>query len=263
MLSKSALQILNVVLRPIDRSISILLSPRWRSQKIERPIFIIGVERSGTTLVYSLLANHPDFYWLSRLDSIIPDCPLLSCFIRRGISFFMPDQNYVAIPRAISRSRGMIPPSECLPYWRRIFNWGSEDNYIVDDDYFTEMDATDSLRKFIYRDLRVRLAFSKKSRLLFKQPGLSLKIRFLNSVFEDAIFLHVIRDPITNFLSLVQAKNRSQEKFWGVKVPGWREFLQSSNEVQSVLQIRRTLEIIDQDIQQIKGTNRYFRIYYE
>ena len=31
-----------------------------------RPIFIIGVEHSGTTILYRMLARHPDLAWLSQ-----------------------------------------------------------------------------------------------------------------------------------------------------------------------------------------------------
>ena len=37
---------------------------------IEKPIFIVGVPRSGTTLLYTLLAQHKDLGWFSR-DTMI------------------------------------------------------------------------------------------------------------------------------------------------------------------------------------------------
>jgi len=258
------LSILNAVVRPLDQVITSIMTAKWRDERIDRPIFIIGVERSGTTLLYSLLANHPDLYWLSRLDSLIPDCPAVSSAFRRLVSRLLPvEQGYVAIPGTISRSKGLLPPSECLPYWRKIFKWGTEENYLIEDDYFTEEDVTNEVREWFYSDLRVRLAWSGKRRVLFKQPGLSLKVRFLSAVFPDGIFLHVIRNPIANFLSMVKAKESSREQFWGIKIPGWREFLQAPKELQAVLQIQRTLEIIERDIRQAGVLERFLRVRYE
>jgi len=36
--------------------------------KVKKPIFIIGVPRSGTTLLYQVLCHHPDLAWLSHKD---------------------------------------------------------------------------------------------------------------------------------------------------------------------------------------------------
>ncbi|MBW2123994.1 MAG: sulfotransferase [Deltaproteobacteria bacterium] len=253
----------NKVLSLLDALLASALKERWRGEKIDRPIFIIGVERSGTTLLYSLLANHPDLYWLSRLDSAIPGCPLFSSVIRRLVAFGMSRAIYVAIPGTISRSQGLMPPSECLPYWRRIFGWGTEDNYLIPDDRFIEKHVTDDMRKHLYRDLRIRTNFSGKKRMLFKQPGLSLRTRFINDVFPDAIFLHVIRDPVANWLSLVGAKKSSRERFWGIKIPGWQQLLQEPIEVQAALQIQKTLEFIEYDVQEANAIGRYIQVRYE
>ncbi len=36
--------------------------------EIYKPIFIVGVPRSGTTLLYDLMAYHPDLAFFSQLD---------------------------------------------------------------------------------------------------------------------------------------------------------------------------------------------------
>jgi hypothetical protein len=88
-------------------------------------------------------------------------------------------------------------------------------------------------------------------------------VRFLDALFPDAIFLHVIRDPRTHFLSLVEAKANSGEQFWGIKVPGWRAFVGAPVAVQAVLQMQRTLELLDADIQHAGAVRRYVRVRYE
>ena len=40
--------------------------------KIDRPIFIIGVGRSGTTILYNLLSIHPELCWFSRYSDMLP-----------------------------------------------------------------------------------------------------------------------------------------------------------------------------------------------
>lgn len=255
--------LLDVAFRPLDKALFALSSSRFVGIVIDHPIFIIGVERSGTTLLYSILANHPDLYWLSRLDSVLPSNPCFSSLLRRFASALPLETTYIAMPGTIARSRGWLPPSECLPYWRMIFKWGDEDNYLIEDDRFTEEDVNKEILEFLHRDLKARLYWSGKTRLLFKQTGLSLRIRFLNAVFPDALFLHMIRDPIANFISLVRAKEGSSEKFWGIKIPGWRNLLSADKRLQAAVQIQTTLEIIGGDIQKISAHDRYLRIRYE
>ena len=225
---------------------------------VEDPVIILGAERSGTTLLYSVLANHLDFYWLSRLDSLFPAFPGLTCLIRRLVDSLAGEQKYSAIPNAISRSQGLIPPSECLPYWKRIFKWGDEDNYKVDDDYFDETDLDLIIKKNIVRDLDKRLIYLGKRRLLFKQPAFSLKIRYLGALFPEAYFIHVIRNPLDNLASMVKAKRKSGKKYWGTKVPGWRNFIDSDVDVQSAFQIRSVLDIIERDIHHTDELERRF-----
>jgi len=251
------------ILTPLDGLLALMSAKRKAGIIIDKPIFIIGVERSGTTLLYSILANHPDLYWLSRLDSALPSNPCISSLVRQLLSPISVKSAYIAIPGTISLSQGMLPPSECLPYWRQIFKWGDEANYLIEDDRFTEADVDERIKRFLHEDLKLRLLWMQKKRLLFKQPGFSLKVRFINAVFPDALFLHIIRDPFMNCLSLVRAKEAGHEKFWGIKIPGWRNLLAADKWLQAAIQIHTTLEIIEEDIRKARIEERYLRLKYE
>ena len=233
--------------------------------KIERPIIIIGVERSGTTLLYSILSNHPDLYWFSRLDSMLPGATYLATITRRIISNIVRNDIYLAIPNTISRTRGLIPPSECLPYWRKYFKFVDENkNGVKDDDYYSEEDLESHTLKRIHHDLERRLALLGKKRLLLKQPAFSLKIGYFNKLFPDAIFVHVLRHPFTNYDSLYRAKRNSNKKYWGTKFPGWRAYRDIGLEIQSMMHLKEVLEIIERDVHARDGLpERYLIIKYE
>jgi len=44
------------------------VSKKTKSEELEitKPIFIVGVPRSGTTLLYHLLGQHPSLAWFSK-----------------------------------------------------------------------------------------------------------------------------------------------------------------------------------------------------
>lgn len=251
------------LLKPIDASLAWLWGRNVANVVVNRPIFIVGVERSGTTLLYSLLANHPDLYWFSRLDSLWPDVPCITTLIRRAVSKVSKNEVYIAIPKTISRSTGLLPPSECIPFWKGVFGFGDEENYIVEDDRLTEDSVNEHLIKHLYQDFQKRLYWSGKRRLLFKHPGFSLRLRFLHALFKDALFIHMVRNPFANLKSLVKAKEASNERFWGIKIPGWRYLINTDLELQAAIQIRRTMEIIEEDVSKTQLHRQYLQIRYE
>lgn len=210
---------------------------------IKQPVFIAGPERAGTTLLYSVLANADEFYWLSRVDSLLPSFPFLSHSLRTIFNLVDTDIHYAKY-EGISSMYGVNTPSECIPYWKKIFGFGDEVEYHIKNDLFTEENISSNLRKSVVLDFKKRLKYSGKERLLFKQPGFSLKIKFWDELFEDALFLICVRNVANNIGSYEKVKKKSKEKFWGTKVPGWREHLNSSFKTQAAYQLFKIYEYL-------------------
>lgn len=218
------------------------------SHQIKKPVFIVGPERSGTTLLYSILSNADGFYWFSQVDSVIPTRPLLAEIIRRFFKII--DRSaFVAHPGGISSIKGINTPSECNSYWKKIFKWGDEQNYLVGNDRFVEEDLSEEQIQYINEDFGKRLKYSGKSRILLKQPGFSLKLRLWNHVFPDAIYLICTRDLEDNVCSLVKAKEESDENFWGTKVDGWKEHMEADYRTQALLQLKKIYKNIADDLE--------------
>lgn len=214
---------------------------------IKKPVFIVGPERSGTTLFYSLLSNVDEFYWFSRVDSVIPGWPFGAEVSRRLLRFF-DRKPYIAKYGKISSIEGVNTPSECNSYWKRFFGWGDEDNYLVENDRFEESDLSDQKKEFIINDFRKRLSYSGKKRMLLKQPGFSLKMRFWNRIFPDAIYFVCVRNIEDNIASLVKVKKESNEKFWGTKVTGWKEYLEADYKSQACFQLKWVYSMMAADL---------------
>ena len=99
---------------------------------------------------------------------------------------------------------------------------------------------------------------------MVKQPGFSLKILFFNALLPDAIFLQTIRNPFENHDALIRVKLNSNQKLWGVKVPGWKELVDEDPYKQAALQLKSTLDIIDEDIVKIPDfESRFMQVRYE
>ena len=77
---------------------------RARQRIIEKPIFISGLGRSGTTIIHAMLSTHPHTSWLSLLCDKFPRHPYLNRWLMRAIDIpllnlylkyrFIPLENY-------------------------------------------------------------------------------------------------------------------------------------------------------------------------
>ena len=145
--------------------------------KITKPIFIVGTGRCGSTAFHSLLAKHPDTMWLSGFAEEFPD---------------KPDWNRRAVTAVrnplVSRIFGKrIKPGENYGFWyRHAYGFAEPGRDMV------AADVTPRVRKQVRAVMEAMLT-PKHSRMLVKLTGWS-RIGFLNEIFDDAKFIHIVRD---------------------------------------------------------------------
>ncbi len=163
-------------------------------QPIDRPIFITGLGRSGTTLIHTMLSTHPQVTWLSLLCGKFPGRPYLNRWLMSSID--VPILNIYLKRRFV--------PLENYAFWDFYFAGFSTPN--------RDLVASDvSLRtKRALRTVASELLTAKRRRLLVKITGMP-RISFLHNIFPDAKFIHVLRD------GRAVANSRLKGPFW----KGW------------------------------------------
>lgn len=166
--------------------------------EIRAPIFLIGCPRSGTSVFYEKLAQHPDLAWISRATKRAPASALLTRFLL----LFRKD----------------LRPAEAKRVWER-FPRG-------DDHVLGREDATPQARRYFERVMRTHLALFGKQRFLNKCPRNSVRIEYFDALFPDAIFVHTIRDGRAVANSLLRCRLNAGGGYWGAKPPGWRKLLE-------------------------------------
>jgi hypothetical protein len=177
--------------------------------KIIKPIIIVGTGRCGSTLFHRLLARHPQLMWLSPLCYMYPDKPAWN---RMAVAAM---DN--ALLRRLFGER--IRPGENYRFWDKYAYGFSEPCRDL-----VRSDVSARVKK------QVRAAFepmltAKRNRLLIKITGWP-RIGFLNEIFEDAKFIHMLRDGRAVASSLLHVS------FWrGWYGPqGWRAGLLSAED---------------------------------
>ncbi|MBL8980424.1 MAG: sulfotransferase [Gemmatimonadetes bacterium] len=164
------------------------------AQMVDRPIFIIGVGRSGSSVFHQLLSRHPQVAWLSRLSEAHPAAAWPNQLLLRALDF----------PLTGWATR-YFDPSEAYRWWDLRFAGFSRPCRDLRADDLTVLARN-----------RLQSAFGevvsrRRPRLLVKITGWP-RIGFLQALYPDALFIHVLRDarPVaSSFLNV---------DWW----PGWR-----------------------------------------
>lgn len=217
---------------------------------LDRPIFITGCGRSGTTLTYELLARHPDVGWFSNYTDRFHWMPQLAVLSRC----------YPLVRMNKPGSRGILKPSEGYRLWKSC----SPRSPAEEHRRLTEEDATSDERRRIQRLAFVHLRYQGRSRFLHKNTRLAHRLRHLNALFDDAYVIHVVRDPRAAVSSLLKVA------FWPGLRLWWRDNqtpaqLMSSGLAQEILAAelwREEVQCLTEDASCLLP-NHYLEVRYE
>ncbi len=136
---------------------------------IVKPIFIIGIQRSGTTILDNLFTRHKDTAFFEG-------------FCNR---YYMTPWKFRLLPLQIRRYKAR-PRSTEGRVWRRYFS---------EIDYLDESHATEEIRRYYYSAIRAELRAFRAHRFVNKNPSHCLRLRWLNAMFPDAYYILIWRDP--------------------------------------------------------------------
>ena len=151
------------------------------------PIFIVGVQHSGTTILCRMLARHPDLAWFSQYSLRNGEIPG-----RKRLPFAGPInrtlRRLLPVPWRKSQRRlsALAPTPKDSDIWkillpqRKIF-LDAEDN-------------TPALSAAVRDIARRECVGWRKPRLLVKLPELARAVLLLDAIFPGAKFVHIVRD---------------------------------------------------------------------
>lgn len=179
---------------------STVLGDELRRRKIDRPIYVAGVARSGTTIVTEMLAGHPDV--TSHRYSDFPN--IHTPYWRNWLADRIGRSRPQATERA-HRDRLMVtaesPEAVEEVLWMQFFD------HLHDPSLCHVLDDSTSNPKFesFYRDhIRKLLLVRGRSRYLTKGNYNITRLGYLRKLFPDARFVVPVRNPVNHVASLVK-----------------------------------------------------------
>lgn len=201
-----------IILNRIFLFLDYILVPEFEKAKVKKPIFIMGVNRSGTTFFHKLISDSNQFSTSTTLDLIIP-----SLSLRKILSFITYTLKYFKIDQIEKKNKGHqvkldnVEEDEMLLFIHKLDSlWVS--NHLIP---WLKFDVkTKNFIKHVYRDnskndnrnmrsmLFCKDFFQRQAFLNKNKPYLSksnpfiFKIDSILKVFPDARFIFLVRDPL-------------------------------------------------------------------
>lgn len=167
-------------------------SPRYPS------IFVVGTPRSGTTLLTQLLIGSYDIGYISNIIARFWQAPYIGACLTSTFEDTRLDSPEIELTSDLGATSDYLGPSEFGYFWRRWFKYG-ETHQLSKEQY----DTIDT--KFFRQEIgAVESVFEKP--LLFKNPVLSLHIRFIAGALPKAIFIRCSREPVYAAQSLLLSR---------------------------------------------------------
>jgi len=202
---------------------------------LDRPMFIVGPPRCGTSLLYRCLVSHPDVGYFNRANRKFLKHPRLAHFLTRiGL--------YGDSPRESSR------------IWN-LFHSGP-------DASMDAAQATEEARAFYERFIEEVLRLRGAVRFAAKFPSHTVRVPWLDALFPGALFLHARRDWRAAVAStMVKRAADFPGEWFGVHAPGWREAAKAPPEMGAAWQYRVSQEILEEQARRLEG--RFMSVWYE
>jgi len=168
----------------------------------ETPLFIIGFNRSGTTLLHNLLCQDKKAGYTTTLQTVFPHCVLTQkWWLGPIINFFVPSErpfDNVSMDVDFPQEEEFALASLQLHSIYNFFLFPSDFDWFIDNDYFTgSLPARDIERwKKEYQRMVIKSLLNTKGiRYISKNPQNIPRVEILQKLFPKSGFIFIYRDP--------------------------------------------------------------------
>ncbi len=190
-------------------------------------IFILGPHRSGTTLLLQWLASLGSVAYPTNLMSRFYNAPILAA----KIQLLLTDERYnyrnelrdfnstLDFSSENGKTIGALSPKEFWYFWRRFLPY-QELDYIESNELFKNVDT-----KLLQSELSGLVSVFDKPFAL-KAMILNYNIDFIDTLFENALFIYTKRDPLANIESALKAREKqlgSINEWYSFKIPEYEQ----------------------------------------
>lgn len=185
---------------------SAMLARKMATQPVDRPVYICGLPRAGTTITLQMLSEHPDVVTHKYADFLMPYMPYVwnQIFPRIPVNAMKKPVPRIHRDR-IEVTRDSAEMGEEI-LWEHFFP------QVHDERRYSVLDGSVSnpaFERFYVDHLRKLALVRGRSRYVSKAILCVLRMQYLRRVFPDARFLLYIRNPFDHVASMIK-----QDRIW-------------------------------------------------
>jgi hypothetical protein len=193
--------LLRGVFRRLGSLESSLMRRRLAPEGLDRPIYILGVPRCGTTVTLEMLSAHPSVATQRYADMLMPYVPYTWTFLAERILKIVDDKPQQRIHQDRMQVTKQSPEGAEELLWLEYFpHLHSEDSSCV----LTEKDTNPAFDRFYVDTIQKLLLARGRSRFLSKANEDVTRLLYLHRLFPKARFLLFARHPAHHVASLMK-----------------------------------------------------------
>ncbi len=219
----------------ISFSLDEIFFPKYKQIKVDKPVFIVGFYRSGTTFLHRLMAKDKKFVILHLWEILLAPSILqrkIYLTLKNGLKAIIGQrfrQTYKKVERFLLGDNKMHQPQLDEPeedqylfthIWSSLGVWidssfvSEADDYIRFDQRLSQKDKNRIMEFYQLCIKRKLYAHQSRSDLdqkgkyyLSKNPAATPKIKTLHNKFPDGKIIYLIRNPLDTIPSMVSLVN--------------------------------------------------------
>jgi len=219
--------------------------------RIYKPIFIVGCGRSGTTIVNDILSWHKDLAWISNYST--------KYYTRLATSAYL-CKLYRSKFMQYMLGRRLPKPAEGNILW----DWCHPVENSPYDPALAEIDVSPDAFSRCHKLVSDHIRYSGKKRFINKNTRNSRRIRYLNKIFPDSLFIHILRDGRAVVASLLNVRWWKRFKPWFINDRSFESPAETSpnpEELATQVWLSEVAKILDD--KKCLDPHRYLEVKYE
>ncbi len=177
-------------------------------------IFVVGVQRSGTTLLNQMIINHFDVAYPNNFVARYWKSPIVGSVLFQNLGL---KENALSYQSDMGYTSGLTGPHEFGYFWR---HWFPDNVY---DEGFTG-DSIDN--ELFTKQMNTWAAYQQKPLIFKNLHKVSFRIAKLAELFPKSIFIHIQRDPFFVAQSTYESRLKlfgSEDEWFGIHPPEFPE----------------------------------------
>lgn len=174
--------------------------------KIDRPIFILGSARSGTTILQEVMCSHPDLAFVTdnlefslRYHDVKPE------LINNDLTGIIIENKTTKQKLGSLLGRQVKLDVDRVEYYKKLEQYNKKGHNVREsggylwqwtkEKYYDETDITKELIRYVRDGIQFSLDVMGKNRFLDKNPEYCMQTKVMEKMFPDAKYIHIIREP--------------------------------------------------------------------